>query len=460
MSATSSLTTAGRRGAARPRRSCRRRRAARAQIVPPCRRTISKEVESPSPVPSPDFLGGEEGLEDPIDVLAARCRAVVRDRDHRRRHRRPAVRSTISPVPPPPLRRARLDRLVGVHEQIHEDLLELLRMTAHRRQRARTPSAARRCASSWSRRCAPWNRGSGSDRRGPTRRRRDARRRADPGRCGGCAPSPPAIRGSPDRSPRAARSASSSRASDANFSGLVRAASSRRATSPRYSSICARFACTNPIGLLISCATPAASRPSDAIFSVCSTCDWSCTSSDTSGKITTAPIRVPSASTSGADEIATGTLWPSVARHHALDAAHARAFGERSRDAAVGLAPRHRTTPRWRDPCSAPRASPRICSAIGFDAATRPAWSTTTKPLYMVWMMFSHVAAQIANVLGEAFALGHVGQHQQDAALGIEPLGARVEGARATRLRARVRCAACATRRCARARTDPADRRC
>ena len=117
-----------------------------------------------------------------------------------------------------------------------------------------------------------------------------------------------------------------------------------------------------PIGLLISCATPAASCPIDAIFSAWSTWRWSCLISVRSWKITTAPRRTPSPSTSGAHEVPIGTRSPASARDQALGAAEAHALAQGALDeASRASAPsnqRHRLAPR-----SASGGAPRMRSA-------------------------------------------------------------------------------------------------
>ena len=59
----------------------------------------------------------------------------------------------------------------------------------------------------------------------------------------------------------------------ARFVGVA-ALPAPRAASRRSSSSSCRLACTKPIGLLSSCATPATSWPSERIFSLCISCAW------------------------------------------------------------------------------------------------------------------------------------------------------------------------------------------
>ena len=66
-----------------------------------------------------------------------------------------------------------------------------------------------------------------------------------------------------------------------------------------------------PIGLLISCATPAASCPIEAIFSVWRTWRWRCRISVMSWKVATAPRGSPFRAEMGAQEMPTGTTDPS-----------------------------------------------------------------------------------------------------------------------------------------------------
>ena len=186
--------------------------------------------------------------------------------------------------------------------------------------------------------------------------RRGARRRAGPGRCGGCAPSPRATRAPPSAVLEQVVGVELRRDGVEPLGGaphlLERAGRARpcagpapprrRASGPAtYSPSWKRFAWMKPIGLLISCATPAASCPIDAIFSVCSTWRWSCLISDRSWKITTAPRRAPSRSTSGAHEVPIGTRSPSRARDQALGAAEAHALARAcARSGARAAAPR------------------------------------------------------------------------------------------------------------------------
>src|SRR3990172_3261160 len=81
------------------------------------------------PRPHADLLRGEEGVEQPPEVLRSDADAVVLDLDLDAVRR--SARAQPDPTAPAAGADARFDRLEGVHQQVHEDLLELHREAAH-----------------------------------------------------------------------------------------------------------------------------------------------------------------------------------------------------------------------------------------------------------------------------------------------------------------------------------------
>jgi len=142
-----------------------------------------------------------------------------------------------------------------------------------------------------------------------------------------------------------------------------------------------------PIGLLISCATPAASCPMEAIFSVWRTWRWRCRISVMSWKVATAPRSSFFTPEMGAQETPTGTTDPS-GRVITLSAPLKRILSASVRETMPWPEPSgNQSRTRW--PISASIGCPRICAAGVLHEVTRPSGSNTSTALFMFWMTFS-----------------------------------------------------------------------
>ena len=119
-----------------------------ATMLPPERTTMSRHIDSPSPVPPALGARREERLEDRFELVRRNADAVVAHADDDRvvRHLR---RHDDAPLV------ARLDGDRSVEKQIHEDLLDAPRDAEDRRQLARSPSRGARADEARARRDAP-----------------------------------------------------------------------------------------------------------------------------------------------------------------------------------------------------------------------------------------------------------------------------------------------------------------
>ena len=107
-------------------------------IVPPWASTIPWLTDNPSPVPIP-ILGGEKGIENPPEVFLGYSASGIGDRKFHHRHGDGAgLRRSRLRQPPRADDDAALsiNRMLGVDQQVHDDLLDLVRIDPDLRQGA------------------------------------------------------------------------------------------------------------------------------------------------------------------------------------------------------------------------------------------------------------------------------------------------------------------------------------